>query len=252
MENKVNIQKRYYTSEVGRDTSKYLGLDGSIIPWEYFKGIIRDDGMGFTSDILDGIEFIYYEALGGCEILTNNGNQYVTKEDLENEVWFVIYKGYRSNLTLNFLEPITSRNYNNVLERYYRGEKGLISSSEKVTHPNGDYTWVEFSFDTRHDDYVGFMSNIKRHMDFIYHYEPDILPHMRKAILTVNEDRFLNGDVGDFFKQAVSLMVDNEKTIEITDIINKFNDLYIPVPTVGNIKLNVSKEYKDFIVVKSK
>ena len=51
MENKVNIQKRYYTSEVGRDTSKYLGLDGSIIPWEYFKGIIRDDGMRFTSDI---------------------------------------------------------------------------------------------------------------------------------------------------------------------------------------------------------
>ena len=75
---------------------------------------------------------------------------------------------------------------------------------------------------------------------------------MRKAILTVNEDRFLNGDVGIFFKQAVSLMVDNEKTIEITDIINKFNDIYIPLHSVGYIKLNVSKEYNDFIVVKSK
>jgi len=69
MENKVNIQKRNYTSEVGRDTSKYLGLDGSIIPWEYFKWIIRDDGIRFTSDILDGVEFIYYEYLGGCKFL---------------------------------------------------------------------------------------------------------------------------------------------------------------------------------------
>ena len=132
MENKVNIPKRYYTLGEGRDTSKYLGIDGSVIPWEYFKGIIRDDGLRFTSDILDGIEFIYYESLGGCEILTNDSNQYVTKEDLENEKWFVIYTGYRSSVYLDFLEPITKRNYNNVLKRYYDGEKVFIVTGKQI------------------------------------------------------------------------------------------------------------------------
>ena len=252
MENKVEIPKRFNTSQEDRDQSKYLGIDGTIIPWKYFKGVIREDGIRFTSAILCGVEFIYYEDLDGCEILTNNKNQYVTEEDLENDVWYVLYRGYRGRRNLEVEKDIIKKKYNNVLARYYNGEEGLIKDSEKLTHPNGDYTWVEFSFDTEHGKWFNLLDNMRRHMEFIYHYDLKTSEHNRRAILKVNEELFMNGQFGELFERIVSLMMVDKKTITPTEIINKFKDLYIPVPTVGYIRLEVTPECNNFILIRDK
>lgn len=58
--------------------------------------------------------------------------------------------------------------------------EGLIKDSEKLTHPNGDYTWVEFSFDTERYKWFNLLDNMRRHMEFIYHYDLKTSEHNRR------------------------------------------------------------------------
>ena len=62
----------------------------------------------------------------------------------------------------------------------------------------------------------------------------------------------MNGQFGELFGQTVSLMMIDKKMITPTEIINKFKDLYIPVPTIGYIRLEVTPECKNFILIRDK
>ena len=78
------IPERYMNKE------EFLGLGDTVIPWEYFKGVDKDHGIVFTDDAFLGVQFYYSEKDNGCYIVGNDKNQYVTKEDLENDEWIVI------------------------------------------------------------------------------------------------------------------------------------------------------------------
>ena len=70
---------------------EFLGLGNTVIPWEYFKGVDKVHGIVFTDDISYlGVQFYYSEKDNGCYIVGADENQYVTKEDLENDEWIVI------------------------------------------------------------------------------------------------------------------------------------------------------------------
>ena len=83
---------------------EFLGLGGTVIPWEYFKGINNIDGMVFTDDPYLGVQFYYSEKDKGCYIVGAEKTQYVTKEDLENCRWIIIGNTMTecSTLTTNF------------------------------------------------------------------------------------------------------------------------------------------------------
>ena len=68
----------------------------------------------------------------------------------------------------------------------------------------------------------------------------------------MNEELFMNGQFWKVPEQIISLMMVDKKTITPTEIINKFKDLYIPVPTVGYIRLEVTPECNNFILIRDK
>lgn len=182
---------RYNTNKFDRDPSIYLGIDGRVIPWSYFKGVFTDDNtIIFTDDPYSGIQFYASQDGKGCGIVTNNSNQYVTKEDLENDYWLLIGHALMEITQpwiTQFLDTAYTEAQTKLHRKYNNGETGLLKVETKKFNDKGEYMISKVEFDTRpapeEKDIRGTLLN---HINFVYWDDP-VTPAMeRKTIIRSN------------------------------------------------------------------
>lgn len=172
------IKEKYYTEQEGRDPKKYLGIDGFLIPFEYFKGVHLDEGNVFTDNAMYGIQFIVDKE--GVVLATKDKDLYVTEEDLQTDRWhkigFVLPE-YSTHIC-GFLNEYStsqtdvSKEYQQVLERYYSGEIGKISVDYKDYNDKGEYMWKSFGIDTTIEPgIVDPRDVLLKHINFAYYME---------------------------------------------------------------------------------
>lgn len=81
--------RKFYRDLENRDPEVYLGIDETVIPIEMFIGVENIPTVVFGSDVY-GIETQFYITKDGVIIVGMNKDEYVTKEDLKNEIWYII------------------------------------------------------------------------------------------------------------------------------------------------------------------
>ena len=183
------IPERFNTTD-DRDPEKYLGIDGSVIPWKYFKGIYSNDTFIFSDNQYFGVQFYYNEKQKGCILLTDKSNLYVTEDDLKNDYWFII--NYPLTEFSSWSTQYRYSNYNEivniVLKRYETGESGLIKEEVKKFNEKGEYMISRFEFDTRPILGENIQQNLLRHIEFIYWNDIEVPMMERRSVVVTNSE----------------------------------------------------------------
>lgn len=238
------IEEKYYTEKEGRDHSIYLGIDGSEIPIELFKGIYSEGGVVYTDDHFYGIQFIVTEDEKSVLLITLNDNLYITKEDIEStDIWYKIGHslGESSTQFMSIEESNKNSPYNIILKKYQSGENGLLEYEEKKYNDKGEYMRVYQSFDTRpNPEDSDIRGNLLRHINFVYAASPSLLWQEREMILKSNTNNIL---------QLLSL-----------EVISKFHEIllygqdikaqFIVIPGIGKLNFEFDESIEDFLIIR--
>jgi hypothetical protein len=237
--------QKFYTEKENRDPNVYLGIDKSMIPFEYFKGIyLNMPGTVFGSDLY-GDETQFYVGEDGVSIATINDDEYVTKEDLKNDLWFLINHVYVPEYTTQFSDYSTFKDdrQERVINRYYNGESGKITEDEKIFNGLGQYMRKIVTLDTLAGaDIRERLYNIS---SFLYATRPD-LPWMERQVkLRINsvQERELynlifNSAMVEFLKIGGQEVTENMK----------FQKMILP--SIGTVYIEIDDSLEDFILEK--
>lgn len=237
--------QRFYTEKENRNPNVYLGIDKSIIPFEYFKGIyLNMPGTVFGSDLY-GDETQFYVGKDGVSIATMNDDEYVTKEDLENDLWFLINHVYAPEFSTQFddFSTIRDERYERVLERYYNGESGKITEDEKIFNGLGQYMRNVATLDTlKGNDIRERLYNVS---SFLYALRPDIAWEDRNLKLRINLDQerelyavLLNSPMGEFLRMSKQDISEDTRFEKIL------------LPAIGTVHIESDDSLEDFILEK--
>jgi hypothetical protein len=193
------IKEKFYTKQEGRDPKKYLGIDGFLIPFEHFKGVYNDEGLVFTDDAMYGIQFIVDK--DGVILLTTNKDLYVTEEDLQTDKWHKIgqvLSEYSTHICGTINEYCTSqtdvsKEYQQVLDRYYSGEIGKIGVEYKDYNDKGEYMWKSFGIDTTIEPgIVDPRDVLLKHINFAYYLERQTPIELRYTEVRTNLNNMID------------------------------------------------------------
>lgn len=188
------IPKRIYLETENRDPEIYLGIDGSDIPFEYFKGVYFEHGLVF-SDEIHGVEFVVNTDRNCVNIFKMDKNLYVLKEDLENDEWVKIMTFFEPNEQVysTYSDLIGFDTYmlsqKQLYEKFYsQGKQGFLKFSEKCYDEEKIY-YMKFksTFDTRKQKDSTLLSEVIRHVQYVR------LAHMGslQPILQINTKKHL-------------------------------------------------------------
>lgn len=233
---------RFYTEKENRDPSIYLGIDDTIIPFEMFKGIYNITTAVFGSDYY-GDETQFYIGKDGVSIATMNKDQYVTKEDLENDLWFLI--NHPVEYTTGFVDytMIKDEKHDKIIQRYLNGEVGKITEEEKVYNDEGQYMRKQMTLDTlAGNDIRDRLYNIS---SFIFWNRPDLPWIERQVKLRINsvQERELynlifNSAMVEFLKIGGQEVTEDMKFQKMT------------LPSIGTVHIEIDDSLEDFILEK--
>ena len=244
------IEAKYYTEKEGRDPSIYLGIDGSEIPIELFKGIYSEDGVVYTDDPFYGIQFIVTEDEKSVLLITLNDNLYITKEDIEStDIWYKIGHalGEYSTQFMSIEESNKNSPHNILLKRYESGETGLLEYQEKKYNNKGEYMRIYNSFDTRpNPEDSDIRGNLLRHINFVYRGEL-IRWEEREMILKSNTNNLMQLIVLEV-KPQIDVLISGGLLQMSEDQIRKIQ--YVMIPSMGKLQFEFDESIEDFLVIR--
>ena len=160
------IQVKTQADPNDRDPSVYLGIDGTVIPFNFFKGVYFEDGLIFTDDAFYGVQF-YVSKINpfdvedfreeGVSLVTLEPDMYVTLEDVQStDKWMKIghtlgeYSTMICGMHVDNFSTENKKAKKRILEKYYAGVTGLLSESSKVYDEEGlYYMWNFQEFKTK-------------------------------------------------------------------------------------------------------
>ena len=249
------IPERFNTTD-DRDPEKYLGIDGSVIPWKYFKGVFTDDNtIIFTDDPYSGIQFYASQDGKGCGVVTNNSNQYVTKEDLENDYWLLIGHALMEITQpwiTQFLNTAYTEAQTKLHRKYNNGESGLIKEEVKKFNEKGEYMISRFEFDTRPILGENIQQNLLRHIEFIYRNDIEVPMMERRSVVVTNSEN-IKALKEIMVKPQFEMMKENGMLPEtLNQEFEKLNFTQVHFPPYGSMEFIEDNSVEDFIVTKNK
>lgn len=169
------IPHRIYKNKKNRDQNVYLGIDGSDIPFELFKGVYLEHGLVFTDDIMHGVQFVVDKDKECVNLFTGNADCYVTLEDLENDEWISVMRPARRrenpwtiDIGSEFFVELQLRS--DLKSYYMTGRQGLLKISEKV-YDDEEMYYMKFNCEfitKRIGKYVTLFSEVGRHSRFVH------------------------------------------------------------------------------------
>lgn len=246
------IQVRRYTEKEDRNPTKYLGIDGNPIPSKYFKGIYTDSGNIYTYDVEYGIQLVVDSSGKNLIIMghdIDHKDMYFLKEDLENfDKWLLA-----ARVCTEYKDPSTCQiqlsfdPFRILLERYQRGETGLLEFDEKKYNTRGEYMRFYQSFDTRTNERdLDIRDCLYRHVNFIYSRD--------KATPWVDRVMTIETNSENIMSLAQLLVAPQLKIMEDNNMIvvaeGKLNYSFIIAPPFGKMELIENNSVQDFKVTK--
>jgi hypothetical protein len=169
------IRERFYKEKEGRDPSIYLGIDGSRIPIEIFKGIFSDPNTVYTDDAMYGVQFIVTEDAKAVVLVTTDPDVYLAKEDIQStdkwiRIGFVLGEYSSTGNLFDTVQFDVSKQHEEVLKRYYAGETGKLYVEYKETNDKGEYMWHSHGFNTEpYPDETDIRGTLRNHIHFVYY-----------------------------------------------------------------------------------
>lgn len=172
---------------IDRDPSVYLGIDGTVIPFDLFKGVYFEDGLLFTDDPFYGVQFIVSRRdphnpndvrEEGVSLVTLEPDMHVTLEDVQStDKWMKIghalveYSTMICGVDVDNFSIENKKAKKRILEKYYAGQTGLLSESSKVYDEEGlYYMWNFQEFNTKIEG-ESLLDRVHRHIQFVQYAE---------------------------------------------------------------------------------